>query len=110
MDTSAGPYPVTTLDPSYRAIVGYLGNCGYYFRVLDTAGDEVDGGGLDGELPHLVKLMEAANIYVDWTAEVGLIAELARHDPALHSKVPTVVTLLHSVLAASSLRELGCAS
>ena len=91
---TSGPYPVTTLDPSYQAIVGYLDSCGFYFRVLDDQGAEVDGQGLDGELRHLTSLLDGSWVYVDWRRESALIAELRQHDPALVSKHPGVLRLI----------------
>jgi len=103
MDTSAGPYLVTTHDPTYRAMVGYLGNCGYYFRVLDGLDEdahdiEVDSGGLDGELAHLVQLLEVSTMYVDWSQHTAVLRELTQHDGALTSKIPRVRRLLRDAL------------
>ena len=94
MTTSCGPYPVTTFDPTQRAIVGHLDGVGFYFRVLDGQGDEVDGQGLNGELPHLVSLLEASWIYCDWQAEPALVGVLKACDPALTSTHPGIVRLL----------------
>ena len=105
MDTNAGPYQVSPYDPRYRMIVGYLGNCGYYFNLVDSRLDEDDqyeqiaSGGLDGELAHLVQLLEVSGMYFDWSQHTGVLRELARYDAALTSRVPRLRQLLADALA-----------
>jgi len=106
MDTNAGPYRVTTHDPTYKAIVGYLGNCGYYFNVVEGRLDEDDqyvqvhGCGVDGELPHLVQLIQVGGMYIDWTQHPDVLSELTQYDAALTSPITRVRRLLCAALVA----------
>ena len=95
MAIQAGPYPVSIRDnPTYRATVGYVEGMGFWFSVVDERDEQVDGGGVDESIAHLVQLMSASWIYIDWPAEGALVTELARYDKALWSKNPQVTALL----------------
>jgi len=93
MSEVAGPYPVLCRDPSYEAAVGHHGY-GFWFRVLDERGAEVDAGGALDELTHLKDLLEATWIYLDWPNERALVDQLRRFDPALHSEKPEITQLI----------------
>lgn len=94
MATDAGPYPCSTRDDTYEAIVGYLAGVGFYFRVLDADGQEVDGGGLSNELPHLVQLVDCSIYCLKWETEQGLVDALRAHDPAFQAKNPHALELV----------------
>ena len=91
-EEEAGPYPVTPRDDAYEVIVGWLRGS-FYFRVRED-GEHVDGGGLDGEMPHLVQLLDATWVMVDWMSETALVSVLRDYDAALISKVPEIERLL----------------
>ena len=77
-------------------LVGYLSNWGYWFRVIDSRLDEddqdieIDSGGIDSEMPHLVQLIQDCGMYVDWTQHTDVLRELAQYDAALTSQMPRV--------------------
>lgn len=68
------PITLPAKDPNYRFACGWKRDS-YWFALVDRQRQIVDANGANGELPHLVDLVEASWAHVAWQEQIaGLYA------------------------------------